>query len=56
MSKSNIVFNRHIWGTDIDRDVIMGMDATQMEESLNDSAWSSEADYHPFAKSVALDE
>ncbi|KAF1809233.1 putative ammonium transporter [Eremomyces bilateralis CBS 781.70] len=33
-----------------DEDVIMGMDASQMDESLYEAQWETEADYHPFAK------
>jgi len=32
------------------RDVIAGMDASQMDESLYEVQWQGEEDYHPFAK------
>ncbi|KAK4540523.1 hypothetical protein LTR36_009161 [Oleoguttula mirabilis] len=38
-----------------DQDVIAGMDASQMDESLHEAQWEVEADYHPFAKSLQLD-
>lgn len=40
-----------------DEDVIAGMDASQMDESLYEAQWVGvgEEDYHPFAKSVELD-
>jgi hypothetical protein len=31
-------------------DVIAGMDASQMEESLSERQWEGEADYHPASK------
>jgi ammonia channel protein AmtB len=37
-------------------DVIAGMDLAQMEESLNESQWQEEADYHPFDKQIELRE
>ena len=33
-------------------DVIAGMDASQMEESLSEAQWEGEADYHPFSKGM----
>jgi len=32
------------------RDVIAGMDAFQMDESLYEAQWQGEEDYHAFAK------
>lgn len=40
------------------RDVVAGMDESQMDESLWEAQWESvgEAEYHPFAKpAIALD-
>lgn len=37
-------------------DVIAGMDAAQMEESLNESQWEDEAEYHPFDKQIELED
>jgi hypothetical protein len=37
------------------RDVVAGMDASQMDESLYEAQWEGEIDYHPFGKSVQLD-
>lgn len=37
-------------------DVIAGMDMAQMEESLNESQWEKEADYHPFDKQIELED
>lgn len=31
------------------RDVMAGMDASQMDESLYAAQWAGEEDYHPFA-------
>jgi hypothetical protein len=31
------------------------MDASQMDESLYEAQWETEADYHPFEGSVRLD-
>ncbi|OCK77931.1 putative ammonium transporter [Lepidopterella palustris CBS 459.81] len=33
-----------------DEDVVAGMDASQMDESLYEAQWASETDYHPFGK------
>ncbi|KAF2502965.1 putative ammonium transporter [Lophium mytilinum] len=33
-----------------DEDVVAGMDASQMDESLYEAQWAADADYHPFAK------
>lgn len=35
-------------------DVIAGMNASQMEESLYEAQWEGEADYHPFSKGFML--
>jgi hypothetical protein len=32
------------------RDVIAGMDASQMDESLYEAQWTGEEDYHPLSK------
>lgn len=38
------------------RDVIAGMDASQMDESLYEAQWAGEEDYHPLGKGhVELD-
>jgi Amt family ammonium transporter len=31
------------------------MDASQMDESLYEAQWGTEADYHPFESSVRLE-
>jgi hypothetical protein len=31
------------------RDIVCGMDASQMDESLYEAQWAAEIDYHPFA-------
>lgn len=36
-------------------EVISGMDASQMDESLYEAQWEGEADYHPFEGSVRLE-
>jgi hypothetical protein len=33
-------------------DVIVGMDASQMEESLSEAQWEGEVDHHPFRKTL----
>ncbi|KAF4313399.1 putative ammonium transporter protein [Botryosphaeria dothidea] len=39
-----------------DENVVAGMDASQMDESLYEAQWAEEIDYHPFSKnSVRLD-
>lgn len=39
-----------------DDEVVAGMDASQMGESLWDPQWEGEEDYHPFAKgAIELD-
>jgi len=39
-----------------DEEVVMGMDASQMDESLYEAQWSGEEDYHPFSKgNIELD-
>ncbi|KAK5126906.1 hypothetical protein LTR85_008264 [Meristemomyces frigidus] len=38
-----------------DKDIIAGMDASQMDESLYEAQWEDECDYHPFGKSVQID-
>jgi len=34
----------------LNRDVIAGMDASQMDESLYEAQWQGEEDYNPFSK------
>ncbi|EED17345.1 ammonium transporter, putative [Talaromyces stipitatus ATCC 10500] len=38
-----------------DSEVISGMDASQMDESLYEAQWETEADYHPFTGSLRLE-
>ncbi|KAL2868919.1 Rh-like protein/ammonium transporter [Aspergillus lucknowensis] len=38
----------------IDEDVIAGMDASQMDESLHEAQWADEEDYHPFHADIRL--
>jgi len=38
-----------------DKDVIMGMDAAQMDESLYEAQWKGEEDYEPFERSIHLE-
>ena len=33
-------------------DGIAGMDTSQMEESLSETQWEGEADYHPFRRAL----
>ncbi|KAL1620241.1 hypothetical protein SLS56_009733 [Neofusicoccum ribis] len=35
-----------------DEDVVAGMDASQMDESLYEAQWAEEIDYHPFSKNA----
>ncbi|KAL4928632.1 Rh-like protein/ammonium transporter [Aspergillus undulatus] len=38
----------------IDEDIIAGMDASQMDESLHEAQWAGEEDYHPFHAEIQL--
>ncbi|CBF89368.1 ammonium transporter [Aspergillus nidulans FGSC A4] len=37
-----------------DEDIILGMDASQMGESLHEAQWAGEEDYHPFHAEIQL--
>ncbi|KAL3456052.1 Rh-like protein/ammonium transporter [Aspergillus heterothallicus] len=37
-----------------DEDIIAGMDASQMDESLHEAQWAGEEDYHPFHSEIQL--
>ncbi|KAL4973113.1 Rh-like protein/ammonium transporter [Aspergillus desertorum] len=37
-----------------DEDIIAGMDASQMDESLHEAQWAAEEDYHPFHGEIQL--
>ncbi|KAL4782145.1 Rh-like protein/ammonium transporter [Aspergillus varians] len=37
-----------------DEDIIAGMDASQMDESLHEAQWAGEEDYHPFHAEIQL--
>lgn len=37
------------------RDVMIGMDASQMGESLYEDQWKGEEDYQPFAAAIQLE-
>ncbi|KAL2822921.1 Rh-like protein/ammonium transporter [Aspergillus granulosus] len=37
-----------------DEDIITGMDASQMDESLHEAQWAGEEDYHPFHSEIQL--
>ncbi|KAL4777071.1 Rh-like protein/ammonium transporter [Aspergillus nidulans var. acristatus] len=37
-----------------DEDIIVGMDASQMGESLHEAQWAGEEDYHPFHAEIQL--
>ena len=41
--------------TSLSRNVISGMDASQMDESLYEAQWAGEEDYHPFHHSLRLE-
>lgn len=46
-------FRYEKWLTaDCYRDVVAGMDASQMDESLYEAQWAEEIDYHPFSKNA----
>ncbi|KAL4918322.1 Rh-like protein/ammonium transporter [Aspergillus aurantiobrunneus] len=37
-----------------DEDIIVGMDASQMDESLHEAQWAGEEEYHPFDAAIQL--
>ena len=36
------------------RNIVAGMDACEMDESLHEAQWKGEEDYHPFNRNLQL--